>query len=256
MLGMNAVAKARDLSRPFLVHSIFYTIQGEGPFAGIPAIFLRMGGCNLRCFWCDTEFEEGAEEWTLAALREKLLSLVDKHRCSLIVVTGGEPMLQPIGMLIQSVSRPSPNIRWQIETAGTVWPAGGFPEPFAPTQGVSIVVSPKTPQIAAQLETAAKARGYLPGNTHLDIWWKYILRADEPTDSILGLPCYSTQDRGQFARKPLFVPTPFLRDRVFVQACDQHEATSNAENLAFATKTALRHGYRISVQIHKLLNVE
>ena len=71
------------------VNEIFYSLQGEGTRAGKPSIFIRLSKCNLRCSFCDTEFDSG-EEMTL----DEILSEIEKFGCRWIVWTGGEPTLQ------------------------------------------------------------------------------------------------------------------------------------------------------------------
>ncbi len=73
------------------VNEIFYSIQGESTYAGRPCVFVRLTGCNLRCRWCDTEyaFYEG-ETFTV----EQVLEWVRAYKCSLVEITGGEPLLQ------------------------------------------------------------------------------------------------------------------------------------------------------------------
>ena len=58
MHGKNKVAKRTDNPQSLQVHEIFHTIQGEGPFSGRPAVFIRLSGCNLRCWFCDTEWDD------------------------------------------------------------------------------------------------------------------------------------------------------------------------------------------------------
>jgi len=74
------------------VNEIFYSIQGESTHAGLPCVFVRLTGCNLRCVWCDTAyaFHEG-ESISL----EQILERVDSYGCRLVEITGGEPLLQP-----------------------------------------------------------------------------------------------------------------------------------------------------------------
>jgi len=73
------------------VNEIFYSIQGESSFAGLPCVFVRLTGCNLRCSWCDTAYayEEGAEKSA-----EEILAAVGAYPCRLVEITGGEPLLQ------------------------------------------------------------------------------------------------------------------------------------------------------------------
>lgn len=87
-----AALAAPESKRTLLVNEIFYSIQGESSHAGRPCVFVRLTGCDLRCSWCDTEyaFYEGKKR-TL----EDILEEVERTPCSLVEVTGGEPLLQP-----------------------------------------------------------------------------------------------------------------------------------------------------------------
>ena len=73
------------------VHEIFYSIQGESTFAGVPCVFVRLTGCNLRCRWCDTTyaFYEG-HPMSLEDIEKQ----VDAFGCPTVEITGGEPMCQ------------------------------------------------------------------------------------------------------------------------------------------------------------------
>ena len=77
----------------YQVNEIFYSIQGEGAFAGTPAVFVRFSGCNLGCPWCDTDHAR-AEEMTGAELENAVRALLDGREGAIIVLTGGEPALQ------------------------------------------------------------------------------------------------------------------------------------------------------------------
>lgn len=73
------------------VNEIFYSIQGESSRAGRPCVFIRLTGCNLRCTYCDTAYAyEQGKEHTIS----QILDRVRDYRCSLVEVTGGEPLLQ------------------------------------------------------------------------------------------------------------------------------------------------------------------
>lgn len=105
-----------------LVSNMFYTIQGEGPFGGEPAVFLRLAGCNIGakedCPWCDTKFDFSAG---VAMTYDEIIAKIDAlsgGRSSLLVITGGEPMLQHkalLPLLERLVARPT---RVQFETNG------------------------------------------------------------------------------------------------------------------------------------------
>jgi 7-carboxy-7-deazaguanine synthase len=73
------------------VNEIFYSIQGESTYAGLPCIFIRLTGCNLRCRYCDTRYayEEGRSMSVSA-----IVAATQPYRCDLVEITGGEPLLQ------------------------------------------------------------------------------------------------------------------------------------------------------------------
>jgi 7-carboxy-7-deazaguanine synthase len=110
------------------IAEIFYSIQGEGKLLGVPSIFVRVSGCNLRCVWCDTPYAswnpEGAE-MNVAEIAAKVSEFGARH----VVLTGGEPMMfQEMALLIAALKAAGQHIT--IETAGTLWlenlPAGGI----------------------------------------------------------------------------------------------------------------------------------
>ena len=73
------------------VNEVFYSIQGESTFAGLPCVFVRLTGCNLRCRWCDTKY--AYEEGQFLSI-DSIIDAVGQYRCSLVEITGGEPLLQ------------------------------------------------------------------------------------------------------------------------------------------------------------------
>jgi 7-carboxy-7-deazaguanine synthase len=82
-----------------VITEIFKSIQGEGTRAGLPCIFVRLTGCNLRCTWCDTAYAfYGGTKVSLDEVLEKVHELAGSEagrRVSLVEITGGEPLLQP-----------------------------------------------------------------------------------------------------------------------------------------------------------------
>src|SRR5689334_2372033 len=73
------------------ITEIFKSVQGEGTRAGLPCVFVRLTGCNLRCTWCDTTYSfHGGEKHTLDAIVTK----VESYQTKRVEITGGEPLLQ------------------------------------------------------------------------------------------------------------------------------------------------------------------
>ena len=104
---------------PLKVAEIFYSVQGEGMLVGVPSVFLRLSGCNLRCTWCDTPYAswepEGDEMWLGTVLAD-----VRSRGSTHVVVTGGEPMISPMISLLTSRLKEL-GLHITIETAGTVY---------------------------------------------------------------------------------------------------------------------------------------
>ncbi|MBI5561313.1 MAG: radical SAM protein [Deltaproteobacteria bacterium] len=76
-----------------LINEIFQSIQGESTYAGLPCVFVRFGGCNLACSWCDTPYAQttfGARDLAV----DEVMAEVKKYRCGLVEITGGEPLMQ------------------------------------------------------------------------------------------------------------------------------------------------------------------
>ena len=73
------------------VSEIFFSLQGEGRLAGVPAVFVRLAGCDLRCRWCDTPYALEASQGQTKSV-EEVLQEIGKYDCRYVVVTGGEPL--------------------------------------------------------------------------------------------------------------------------------------------------------------------
>lgn len=94
------------------INEIFYSLQGEGFHTGIPAVFVRFSGCNLRCGFCDTRHETGVE-----MSDEEILAAVQKYPCRTVILTGGEPGLWVDEALVDALHRIGKYVC--IETNGT-----------------------------------------------------------------------------------------------------------------------------------------
>lgn len=105
-----------------LISEIFYSLQGEGELTGVPSVFVRASGCNLRCNWCDTPYASWKPEGETRSVAE-ILAEISRHPARHVVLTGGEPMIaKEMRELAAEVRKLGRHIT--IETAGTVAPDG------------------------------------------------------------------------------------------------------------------------------------
>ncbi len=115
------------------ISEIFYSIQGEGTLIGVPSVFVRTSGCNLRCTWCDTPYTSWNPEGADMSLEQILAEVRQFTPARHAVVTGGEPMIAPEIVELTHLLRDA-GLHITIETAGTV---------FAPVACDLMSISPK-----------------------------------------------------------------------------------------------------------------
>src|SRR5438067_9132328 len=115
------LASATGRNNLMYIAEVFYSIQGEGELTGVPSVFVRTSGCNLRCSWCDTKYASWSpegEEMSVDAILDRVLGYPAARHC---VLTGGEPMLaKGIHELAAKLRELGKHIT--IETAGTLPP--------------------------------------------------------------------------------------------------------------------------------------
>ena len=220
------------------VHSTFRTIQGEGPYAGHTAVFVRLAGCNLQCPFCDTDYTSKRHTATpnelvdiiRAFYRRTTESPYANPSSDLVVVTGGEPFRQNITPFVRALL--DSDFRVQVETNGVLYPGDDFP-----WADVCVVVSPKTPKIHPL--TANQVTAY-----------KYVLSHDSVAAD--GLPTlalgYDTRKGAQVARPPLDWTGP-----IYVQPMDANDPIENDQNVQAVVKSVIEHPeYIMGVQMHKI----
>ena len=101
------------------IAEIFYSIQGEGSLVGIPSVFIRTSGCNLRCTWCDTPYTSWSPEGENLSV-EQIVNSVAEFHAHHVVITGGEPMIAPEMVALSQILHDA-KFHITIETAGTVY---------------------------------------------------------------------------------------------------------------------------------------
>jgi 7-carboxy-7-deazaguanine synthase len=235
MFGKNVITKPfRRDDGVLLVTEVFQTVQGEGPDAGCPAVFVRLSKCNLACVFCDTDFDKG-EEWSVVSLLGHVKNISRSSRIDLVVITGGEPLLQNLHPFIIACMRS--HLRVSIESAGTVWDTNLTP---LFSNGINrLVISPKTPKLDREALLVVDA-------------FKYIISADNSAEDD-GLPMMSTQVPGKTSR--IYRHSLFDDTTIYVQPMDEGDPVKNAANAKRAAEVAMRFGYRLSIQMHKVVGL-
>lgn len=103
---------------------IFYSLQGEGELTGMPSVFVRLSGCNLRCSWCDTPYASWRATGRLVSIGA-ILEAAGEFPSPHVVITGGEPLIQR-GLVALTQAFAGKGYHITIETAGTVPPPPGL----------------------------------------------------------------------------------------------------------------------------------
>jgi 7-carboxy-7-deazaguanine synthase len=105
-----------------LISEIFHSIQGEGLLTGVPSVFVRTSGCNLRCNWCDTPYASWNPEGTARTVAQ-IVAEIEKYPAKHVVLTGGEPMIaKEVRGLAAAITELGSHLT--IETAATIAPEG------------------------------------------------------------------------------------------------------------------------------------
>lgn len=210
------------------VAEIFKTLQGEGPLLGMPAIFVRLTGCNLRCWFCDTKWDDANDPYLAPGeLVRKVVNLAGSN-VRLVVLTGGEPLRQRLAPFLRLLPD---DFMVQLETAGTLWQ-----DELSEFKRLIFVVSPKTPRVHPEIEIRATS-------------YKYVI---ENLEIIEIPPITNTQVNGL---RPTHLARAPTTTEVFLSPCD---VGNKAKNLAITHHTAtlaLRTGHRMTIQLHKLLGL-
>lgn len=234
-MNQQPISKAVFDARGLLdTHHVFATIQGEGPFAGTPAVFIRLYGCNLRCPMCDTDYTSNQFSATPTFFLDALKEMSSPSK--LVVISGGEPFRQNLTPLVAELVANGYTV--QVETNGTLPPSPGFEELVADEKAF-VVCSPKAGRLNKELVPLLCAL-------------KYVVHADsiDPKD---GLPINAL---GHPASPVVARPPEDFNGVVYVQPIDVQDPLENRRHLDAAIKSCLKFGYTLCLQTHKIINVE
>jgi 7-carboxy-7-deazaguanine synthase len=207
------------------VSEVFTSIQGEGPSAGTPSVFVRLQGCSVGCTWCDTRYSWDARRGDELTL-EALLCRVKDAGAQNVVVTGGEPLehpaLVPLVSGLHAMGR-----RVEVETAGTE-----VPPPLPVDQwNVSLKLAHSGVPLERRLRGAAIERF-----RDLGAWFKFVVGAERDLDEVLAIQAR----HGLAAERILLMPLGMLPE--------EQQAL-----MPRVVEWCKRHGFRFSPRLHILI---
>jgi len=204
------------------VNEIFISIQGEGQLTGTPAIFVRFYECNLQCEFCDTA-RDGWEPKTVAQIVNAIKVLGIKY----VVLTGGEPLLANLRPLLDELIQDK-DILIGVETNGTC----SIDQLIPYASRISLSISPKVDRCRCKIdETALLKAGF--HSVSLKILFPYL---DDPDMDVVSAINFDTYPCSWKAIVPIAIP-------------GQRTSVPAGEVLG------LPAGWRLGVQLHKLLNI-
>lgn len=251
MINIQPVEKFfKPAHRGLVVHSIFYTIQGEGPFTGRPAVFVRLSGCNLQCPGCDTDYTSQRHIMSAQEIVAKIFELATKE--TLVVITGGEPFRQyNVRYLLELLTRIG--MRVQIESNGTLPPLefdNGVEEGY---HYLPLVTNFNVPGVGAvHIVCSPKSGRINPLILKYACCLKYVVKHND-VDPMDYLPIHSLDH-------PVGVkvarPSPEFERTIYVQPMDEQDEVKNKLNLQEAINSCLKGGYTLQIQTHKIINME
>jgi organic radical activating enzyme len=205
---------------------IWPTIQGEGPYYGCPAVFVRFAGCNLQCPMCDADYTSERRKMSPG----KIVDEIQKYyKQSLVVLTGGEPFRQNLDPLVRLLINTGMTV--QIETNGCYY------QPAIPYDKIMVVCSPKTPKIHPDLPVHC---------------YKYVLDEENISEgdglptSVLGMDKPPARPRdNEWGKVP-----------IYVQPADEFDEEKTRNNMEMTAAVVMKFGYRLSIQIQKIIGLE
>lgn len=273
-VNIDRIVRRKDFDgvKGLKVSTMFRTLQGEGPYANYPAVFLRLAGCNFgdksptsACKWCDTAFAiDEAKEWGIQELLTALLALEGTNPEDILVITGGEPTLQH--NLLAFIKEAIPHFgAVQIETNGTQSAFFADPlfkalpkiDPDLNGKGVYTVVSPK----------AIYKSGNTPKPSEVVLdqasCFKFVLSTEEGAHHDVPEWAFEWAREGKLlgVKRVIYV-SPMA---VYLRAPDSEVASiwddtlinkvDTSANYAYAAKYAMYNNLRLSLQTHLFTSI-
>lgn len=220
------------------ISEIFYSVQGEGSLTGVPSVFVRTSGCNLRCDWCDTPYASWSPEGPEMSLGE-IVKTVSQYSARHVVITGGEPMVaKEICGLITLFQEQGKHVT--VETAGTVDPDGLTVDLAS--------LSPKLANSTPSLEKAGAAWVQRHEQTRLQ---PDVLRAwiEASRDYQLKFVISSEADLIEAQNVVASLGIPILPEKILLMP-EGVSMEVMRTRYPLLIKACLNHGYRLSPRLH------
>ena len=220
------------------ISEIFYSVQGEGVLTGVPSVFVRTSGCNLRCSWCDTPYASWQPEGPEMA-PEEILTQIAMHPTRYIVITGGEPMIaKGIREFIATLREQGKHIT--VETAGTVL-----------AEGCVVDLASLSPKLANSTPSEAKAGAAWVQRHEQTRLQPEVLRAwietavDYQLKFVISAP--ADLDEAHDIVASIGLPVPPDKVLLMPEGTTLEAMRSRYDLLIDACK---RHGHRLSPRLH------
>jgi 7-carboxy-7-deazaguanine synthase len=212
------------------IAEIFYSVQGEGGLVGVPSLFVRTSGCNLRCSWCDTPYTSWNPEGEDLSIGEILDRAAQFSAAKHVVLTGGEPMIAPAIVELSERFR-GRGMHVTIETAGTV---------FAPVACDLMSISPKlsnsTPEgvFHAQHEKLRRQPDVLRQlMAKYDYQLKFVIAREDDIGEVCSIVSQVNAPAGKVILMPEGITAKVLRERGL-----------------WLAEICKRYGFRLSPRLH------
>ena len=197
------------------VAEVFYSIQGEGVTAGLPAVFVRLQGCSVGCAWCDTKYSWDPEAGSAVGL-DQLVDEASAYPCRRVVVTGGEPLESPMFLLLLRALA-ARGFSIEVETSGILPPPPSVDR--AIQWNVSLKLAGSGVDEARRLSPEA-IRSFLAR----DAWWKFVVTNDADVGEVLRLADRFALPRARILLQPEAIrrESVLKRSLKVVEACKLH----------------------------------
>jgi len=216
------------------IAEIFHSLQGEGQFVGIPTVFVRTTGCNLRCWFCDTEYTSWNPQGAPQTIDE-IVETVESFDCEHVDITGGEPLLQSNVVELSDTLKQRGHFI-TVETAGTL---------FRPVVADLIALSPKLANSTPDDQSWSKKHDSLRDRP--DVIMQFVQKYHYQLKFVIDEPA-DLDEVAQYLRR--FPEIPPQRVLIMPQATTAEQLTAKNEWLESA---ASRLGYQVSPRLHVAL---